>query len=181
MVHAENVGNDCAHHIGSFVSTGAAVRWTYAQIGTEDQASEEAGNGSKNREADLASNLKPFRESGATQAKTASGLSKFPPQNFHTTKGRMLNQNTYVTQNLTVAAYLMASEKLSFIRAQRIGRSSRVEFVFGDPQGLGGKLEAEVLKGAAWNVVRFYDALRDLRSRMNVIWHAEENHARIGY
>jgi hypothetical protein len=93
----------------------------------------------------------------------------------------MLNQNTYVTQNLTVAAYLMASEKLSFIRAQRIGRSSRVEFVFGDPQGLGGKLEAEVLKGAAWNVVRFYDALRDLRSRMNVIWHAEENHARIRY
>ncbi len=93
----------------------------------------------------------------------------------------MPNQNTYVTQHLTIAAYLMASEKLPFIRAQRIGRSSRVEFVFDDPQGQGPELEAEVLRGASWNVVRFYDALRDLRSRMNVIWHSEENHARIRY
>jgi len=86
------------------------------------------------------------------------------------------NQNTYVTQNLTVAAFLMASEKLPFIRAQRIGRSSRIEFIFSDPQVLGPELEVEVLSGAAWNVIRFYDALRDLRTRMNVIWHAEENY-----
>lgn len=86
------------------------------------------------------------------------------------------NQNTYVTQNLTVAAFLTASEKLPFIRVQRMGRSSRIEFVFDDPRGEGPKLEAEVLHGAAWNVVRFYDALRDLRSRMNVIWHSEETY-----
>jgi hypothetical protein len=73
-----------------------------------------------------------------------------------------MNDQTFVTSSLPLAAYLTATGNLSF-REVRLTDPRRAVFVFSDPEGRGPELERKFEAGAVVSALAFHTQLRILR------------------
>lgn len=74
---------------------------------------------------------------------------------------------TFKTENLSLAAFLMASSSLEFLHCQSPdGRD--ISFIFADPEGAGTGLEAEYLKGAKCSAIAYHTSLTAIRRAMDI-------------
>jgi hypothetical protein len=69
---------------------------------------------------------------------------------------------TFVTSNLSLAAYLVASNSLEFHEIE-LAAPNKATFVFHDPLGRGAEIEKEFWKGAMVNAVLYHTQVRILR------------------
>lgn len=80
----------------------------------------------------------------------------------------MNEERTFITQNLHLAAYLLATKSLDFLGVVPVERRlNRVYFSFADPRELAAQLELS-MASAEVPVSRLFAALKYLKRLMNV-------------
>jgi len=80
----------------------------------------------------------------------------------------MDSRKTFRTDLLPLATFLVASQRLRFLKAEA-SSDGRVSFVFLDPDNLGDSVELEYESGASVSAIAYAAAQKFLRRRMDAV------------